>query len=40
MIIHNFNVIGVSLVPFEANPPLIVDPNAVLWVTRKDFSVN
>jgi hypothetical protein len=30
MIIHDFNVISISIDPFKANPPLIVNPDAVL----------
>ncbi len=30
MIIHDLHVIGIFLPPHEANPPLIVDPDAVL----------
>jgi len=30
MIIHDFYVIGITIDPFEAYPPLIVDPDAVL----------
>ena len=28
--IHNLNVIHIAITPFEADAPLIVDPNAVL----------
>ena len=30
MIIDNFNIVRVTPVPFETNPPLIIDPNTVL----------
>jgi len=30
VIIDNFNVVGVTVAPDETQPPLIVDPNAVL----------
>ena len=30
MVIHDFHVEGVALVPVEANPPLIIDPYTVL----------
>ena len=30
MVIHNFNVVRVFALPAEANPILIVDPDAVL----------
>lgn len=30
MVVRNLNVVGVSLSPLKTNPPLIVDPNAVL----------
>jgi len=30
MIIHDFYIIGITIDPFEANPPLIVDPDAIL----------
>jgi hypothetical protein len=30
MIIHDLYVIGITIDPFKAYPPLIVDPNAVL----------
>jgi hypothetical protein len=30
MIVHDFDVVGVSIPPSETNPELIVDPNAVL----------
>jgi len=30
MIIHNFNLLRISIVPDETNPPLIIDPDAVL----------
>jgi len=30
VVIHNFNLVRVALAPYEANPPLVVDPNTVL----------
>lgn len=30
MIIHDFHVVGIPTVPFETDPPLIVDPDTVL----------
>jgi hypothetical protein len=30
MVVCDFHVISVSILPFETNPPLIVDGNAVL----------
>ena len=30
MIVDDFRVIGVAIVPAETNPPLIIDPDAVL----------
>lgn len=33
MIVDNFNVKRVSIFPQEANPPLVIDPNAVLPLT-------
>ena len=30
MIIYNFNIVSVSLAPTEADPPPVIDPNAVL----------
>ncbi len=30
MVIGNFNFIGISLFPHEADPPLVVDPDAIL----------
>jgi hypothetical protein len=30
MIVHNLHVVGVAFVPDKANPPLVVDSNAVL----------
>jgi hypothetical protein len=30
MVVHYFNVHGLAVVPDEANPPLIVDPDTVL----------
>lgn len=32
MIIHDFHLIRVGVAPFETNPPLVVDANAVLSV--------
>jgi len=29
VVIHNLNVIRIAVTPGEANPPLVVDPNAV-----------
>src|SRR6266571_1596741 len=30
VVVHNFNVVGAAFVPAEANPPLIIDADAVL----------
>ena len=30
MVVRDFNVVGVALLPGKTNPPLIVDPNTVL----------
>jgi len=30
VIVRNFNIVGVPVKPLEADPPLIVDPDAVL----------
>jgi len=30
MVINDLNVVSVTLVPRKANPPLIIDPDAVL----------
>ena len=30
MVVHDFNVLGVAIHPYEADSPLIVDPDAVL----------
>jgi hypothetical protein len=30
MVIHNFNVVGAAFMPSEANPPLVIDADAVL----------
>jgi hypothetical protein len=30
MIVHDLDAVGVSVAPFEADAPLIVDPDAVL----------
>jgi len=30
MVVHDFNVVWAILAPFEAQPPLLIDPNAVL----------
>jgi hypothetical protein len=30
MIIHDFNIEGVSVIPFEADPPPVIDPQTVL----------
>jgi hypothetical protein len=32
MIVNNFHVVSISVVPMKADSPLIVDPNAVLTV--------
>jgi hypothetical protein len=32
MIVNDFNVVSISVLPMKADPPLIVDPNAVLAV--------
>jgi hypothetical protein len=32
MIVNNFHVVSISVVPMKADSPLIVDPNAVLAV--------
>lgn len=39
MIICNFNIIRIVVVPFKANPPLVINPNAVLTlsVTMEGF---
>ena len=39
MIIRDFNMIGIVVVPFKANPPLVINPNAVLTlsVTMEGF---
>jgi hypothetical protein len=47
MVVGYFNIIGVSVFPSKADPPLIVDPDTVLTlavalqglepVTRRDF---
>jgi hypothetical protein len=33
VVIHDLNVKGVAILPPEADPPLLVDPNAVLSLT-------
>jgi hypothetical protein len=33
MIVNDFHVVGISVLPMKADPPLIVDPNAVLAVS-------
>ena len=30
MVVHNFDFVSVSIAPHKADPPLIVNPNAVL----------
>ncbi len=30
MVISDFHVKGIALLPFEADPPLVIDPDAVL----------
>ena len=30
MVVHDFNVNGIAIYPYEADPPLIIDPDAVL----------
>ncbi len=30
MVVHNFDPSCIALVPFEANPPLVIDANAIL----------
>jgi len=30
VIVHNFDFVGVSVAPYETNPPLIVDANTLL----------
>jgi hypothetical protein len=30
MVVYNLNIKGIGLHPTEADPPLVVDPNAVL----------
>lgn len=39
MVVHDFDLIGVAIAPYKANPPLIVDSNAVLTraVTAQPF---
>jgi len=32
VVIDNLDVVGVSPFPTEANPPLVIDPNAVLAI--------
>jgi hypothetical protein len=32
MIVNDFHVVSISVLPIKADPPLIVDPNAVLAV--------
>jgi len=32
MIVNDFHVVSISVLPMKADPPLIVDPNAVLAV--------
>jgi hypothetical protein len=36
MVIHYFYVICILIAPLETNPPLIVDPNAVLPLSVSD----
>ena len=33
MIIHDFYVVSISIEPFKAYPPLVIDPDAVLTCT-------
>jgi hypothetical protein len=39
VVVGNLNIIGVTIVPSKANPPLIIDSNAVLTlaVSRQSF---
>jgi hypothetical protein len=30
VVVNNFNIVGIAIDPAEANPPLIINPNAVL----------
>ena len=33
MVIHNFNIVSVAVNPFEADTPLVIDPDAILTFT-------
>lgn len=39
MVVHNLDIVGVSVFPSKANAPLLIDPNAVkpFEVSRQGF---